>query len=37
MPISSKDCVNHEILREIITQDYARIQNNNEEFLKNRV
>ncbi len=37
MPISSKDCVNHEILREIIPQDYARIQNNIEEFLKNSV
>ena len=37
MPISSKDCVNHEILREIITQDYVRIQNNIEEFLKNSV
>ena len=37
MPISSKDCVNHEILSEIITQDYARIQNNIEEFLKNSV
>ena len=34
MPISSKDCVNHEILREIITQDYVRIQNDIEEFLK---
>ena len=37
MPTSSKDYVNHEILREIITQDYARIQNNIEEFLKNSV
>ena len=37
MPISSKDCVNHEILREIITQDYVIIQNNIEEFLKDSV
>ena len=34
MPTSSKDYVNHEVLREIITQDYVRIQNNIEEFLK---
>ena len=37
MPTSSKDYVNHEVLREIITQDYVRIQNNIEEFLKNSV
>jgi len=27
MPILSKDCVNHEVLREIVTQDYVKIQN----------
>ena len=37
MPISSKDHVNHEILREIITQDYVRIQNDIEKFLKDSV
>ena len=37
MPTSSKDYVNHEVLREIITQDYVRIQNNIEESLKNSV
>lgn len=37
MPILTKDCVNHEILREIITQDYVKIQNNIEEFLKDSV
>ena len=37
MPILSKDCVNHEILREIITQDYVKIQNDIEKFLKDSV
>ena len=37
MPLSSKDCVNHEILRENITQDYVRIQNDIEKFLKDSV
>jgi len=37
MPILSKDCVNHEVLREIITQDYVKIQNDIEKFLKDSV
>ena len=37
MPILSKDCVNHEVLREIVTQDYVKIQNDIEKFLKDSV